>query len=98
MSANNKAGRLYIQGGTFESQTKTAVCLGWTHSSGLVEISGGTYISSSSSTKDIGGMTTIPCQIKGGTFSKNPEANSTNVTIVSGKTVTDNGDGTYTVH
>ena len=95
MSASGKSGRFYIEGGTFTSTNSSAVYLGGTHSSGLLGISGGVF-TSKEGTKDIGGMTVIPCSISGGTFSSDPSTYATNVTVT--KTVHDNGDGTYSVY
>ena len=94
LSASGKSGRFYIEGGTFISTNNSAIYLGWTHSSGLLGISGGNFTSKAGS-KDISGMTVIPCQISGGTFHSDPTTFSSNVTIT--KTCTDNGDGSWTV-
>jgi hypothetical protein len=101
LSADKKTGRWYIENGRFVSTTTSVICLGWTHSSGLLEIYNGTFESGgSNTTKDITssfGTSPIQCKIYGGTFSKDPANFGTNVTIPSGKSIHDNGDGTYTV-
>ena len=104
-AGKNSTASAYFKGGNFISDLTYAV-INNNSNNYSISISGGTYINSYTGSFEGGNGNTSfmrlngsnsSLSISGGTFSRNPSNGGSKVSLASGKNVTDNGNGTFTV-